>query len=571
MTLVPPGAQLAPVDLPPPPPQADPREPSATLTPRQRGSRTPQRSRSPLSSRDASPVRPNQARSQSSELGSPPPLQHPVPRSSGLGTPSASVPIHGHHLSRPSSPSSIHSSGSAIFERDIELPPVASLSLNPNPPHQAHTLNHKASRLSHLSHGSALDHTVPAVLDDAVEALTAGDGLSRGFEGLEIEAPASSAGLGMARQSSSSLPGMTGRKVSSGPHAFAHSRSPSPISIASGKSSIASPAQSPPILSQLSTQQQVPGLPQGTFGGQAQGLVSGSASGSSSPGPTSPTAGKNNDQITGLTASVPRPAMPQRISTGPLLPGGWAFGGAAAAPAPTSSRDVSTAQGAVVADIQEEAGSAPAPSGVAGPEGARVPSPVDESSPVSPSSIVSQSQGLPPGPGSSSSPPAALPSHLSPNKSKHRISYLSYNDLLLSVPTQVTSLEDITSGNLSPDHLLGTVSPSMSTRSPVIGSPSNILSGHGQGQGQTQSPSLAAMSASTPPTLGGSVGSPAGGIGAVGGHTIQPRASWDAGSVSGGGRLGGLGFGEGEWQREGLGKGLEQRLEEVAHSQNQAS
>ncbi|WVQ97174.1 hypothetical protein IAU59_004284 [Kwoniella sp. CBS 9459] len=552
MTLVPPGAQLAPVDLPPPPPQADPREPSATLTPRQRGSRTPQRSRSPLSSRDASPVRPNQARSQSSELGSPPPLLHPVPRPSGLGTPSASVPFHGHHLSRPSSPSSIHSSGSAIFERDIELPPVASLSLNPNPPHQAHTLNHKASRLSHLSHGSALDHTVPAVLDDAVEALTAGDGLSRGFDGLEIEAPAPSAGLGMARQSSSSLPGMTGRKVSSGPHALAHSRSPSPISIASKTSSIASPAQSPPILSQLSAQQQASGLPsQSTFAGQAQGLVSGSAPGSgpSSPGPTSPTARQSSGPVTGPTASVPRPAMPQRISTGPLLPGGWAFGGAAPA------RELNAAPGPVVTEVPEEAGSVNLTPGSAED---RVPSPVDEPSPVSPSSIISQSQGLPAGLGSSSSPPAAIPPHLSPNKSKHRISYLSYNDLLLSVPTQVTSLEDITSGNLSPDHLPGTVSPSMSSRSPVIGSPSNILAG----QGQTQSPALAAISAATPPTLGGSVG-PAG-------QTIHPRASWDAGSGSGG-RLGGLGFGEGEWQREGLGKGLEQRLEEVAHTQNQAN
>ncbi|OCF33265.1 hypothetical protein I317_04803 [Kwoniella heveanensis CBS 569] len=562
MTLVPPGAQLAPVDLPPPPPQADPREPSATLTPRQRGSRTPQRSRSPLSSRDASPVRPNQARSQSSELGSPPPLQHPIPRSSGIGTPSASVPIHGHHLSRPSSPSSIHSSGSAIFERDIELPPVASLSLNPNPPHQAHTLSHKASRLSHLSHGSALDHTVPAVLDDAVEALTAGDGLSRGFDGLEIEAPAPSAGLGMARQSSSSLPGMAGRKVSSGPHGFVQSRSPSPISIASKTSSVASPAQSPPIFGQLSNQQQGSGLPPNTIGGQAQGLISGSipGSGASSSGQTSPTAGKTSGPgpVTGFTASVPRPAMPQRISTGPLLPGGWAFGGAASAPAP----GVGTDSGPGVREALEEVDTAGAPSVEAGAGVEdRVPSPMDEPSPVSPSSIVSQSQGLPAGPASSSSPPAAIPSHLSPNKSKHRISYLSYNDLLLSVPTQVTSLEDITSGNLSPDHLPGTVSPSMSTRSPVIGSPSNILPG---GQGHTHSPSLAAMSASTPPTLGGAVGAPAAG------HTIQPRASWDAGNA-GGGRLGGLGFGEGEWQREGLGKGLEQRLEEVAHHQKQAS
>jgi len=118
----------------------------------------------------------------------------------------------------------------------------------------------------------------------------------------------------------------------------------------------------------------------------------------------------------------------------------------------------------------------------------------------------------------SPSPPPAIPSHLTPTKDKRRISFISYNDLLLSVPTTVTPLGDITSGNLSPEHLPGTVSPTVPTRSPVVSS-SNLNSTA---------------------------------------REVEHKPSWDAGL---GAR--GLGLGEGEWQREGLGKGLEQRLEDL--------
>ena len=97
------------------------------------------------------------------------------------------------------------------------------------------------------------------------------------------------------------------------------------------------------------------------------------------------------------------------------------------------------------------------------------------------------------------------------------------------MPTTVTSLSDITSGTLSPEHLPGTISPNVNiTRSPVIPTPS--------GPG------------SRIPT--------------------ENRPCWDSG-VSG--RLGGLGIGEGEWERQGLGKGLEQRLEDLVSGQNKDS
>ncbi|OWZ79674.1 hypothetical protein C365_01936 [Cryptococcus neoformans Bt85] len=485
MTLVPPGAHLAPVDLPPPPPSADPREPSPVSVTRRTGARTPQRARSPLSSRDASPTRgPQTNRSPSSEHTSP--LLQPFPRTSGsaVATPSSALPIQstlGHHLSRPSSPSSIHSSGSAIFERDIEHPPMASLSLNPNPSHQSHTLSHKSSRLLHLPHGSNLDYTVPAVLDDAVEALTSGDATSSGLEGLEIEAPAPS-GVGMARQSSSNLPS-AGRKVTAGPPAIfsSPSRSSSPISLDSLTSSMASPAQSPPILTQLSPPQSLTGL-------AAQNGVPAS--------PTSPTVPK-----TQVTASVPRPGAPRRISTGPQLPGGWAFN--------ESEK------------TQEESTSIPAPS------------PAAVSYPTAPS---------------------AVPPHMSPSKGKpphHRLSFISYNDILLSVPTQVTSFSEITSGNVSPDHLPGTVSPNLSNRSPIAPPPH-----HGM-------PS-AATNLTPSATIGSSEGS-----------TAEPKLDGDASGNATKSAIGLVegewersdGAARGEWEREGLGKGLEQRLEDLAHTE----
>lgn len=281
----------APVDLPPPPPHSDPREPSPATVVRGRGSQTPHKPHSPQPSRGSSPSRPAAPRAHSSDLsptksGSPPMLA-PTP----LSFRAAQAGGHFPH-SRPVSPAgSMHSSTSAIFERDIEHPNVSSLGINPNSS-QGQTLNHKSSRLSHLSHGSPLDHSVPAVLDDAVEALA---GTSRGFKGLEIESPAPT-GSAMGRQPSVQA---SSRKLSTGPAGATLSRSPSPISIGSGNSAV-SPTRSPPILGAIST-----GNPVG---------------GTISPLDKSPTASFVE------TGNVPRPAMPGRMSTGPQLPGAWSFG-----------------------------------------------------------------------------------------------------------------------------------------------------------------------------------------------------------------------------------------------------
>ena len=271
----------------------DPREPSPTHVIRGRGSQTPHKPHSPQPSRGASPIRPAPPRAHSSEMspaksGSPPMLA-PTP----LSFRAAQAGGHYSH-SRPVSPAgSMHSSSSAIFERDIEHPAVSSLGINPNTA-QAQTLNHKSSRLSHLSHGSTLDHTVPAVLDDAVEALA---GTSRGFKGLEIESPAPT-GSAMGRQPSAQASGT--KKLSTGPPGANLSRSPSPISVASGNSAVSPAPRSPPILGAISTSNPV--------------------GGTISPLDKSPAASFVE------TGNVPRPAMPGRMSTGPQLPGAWSFG-----------------------------------------------------------------------------------------------------------------------------------------------------------------------------------------------------------------------------------------------------
>lgn len=124
---------------------------------------------------------------------------------------------------------------------------------------------------------------------------------------------------------------------------------------------------------------------------------------------------------------------------------------------------------------------------------------------------------------------------------KRRISFISYNDLLSSAPTTVTNFGEITSGQLSPDHLPGTISPNVSSRSPVM-PPPNPLGG----------------------TVGSSSGLSAGGI--------EHKSSVDGTSSSS--ARAGLGMSltglaaepEGEWSRQGLGKGLEQRLEDLVQS-----
>lgn len=103
------------------------------------------------------------------------------------------------------------------------------------------------------------------------------------------------------------------------------------------------------------------------------------------------------------------------------------------------------------------------------------------------------------------------------------------------MPTTVTHLSEITSGQLSPDHLPGTISPTL-------------------GMGKSGNSAI--------------VGAGAGDQSGVG---LPHRSSGDGqagASGQAGTGMGVVGQGEGEWERQGLGKGLEQRLDDLAREQS---
>jgi hypothetical protein len=324
------------------------------------------------------------------------------------------------------------------------------------------------------------------VLDDAVEALSAGT--SRGLDGLEIESPAPT-GSAMARQPSAQN---AGRKSSMSPAGITLSRSPSPTS----------PKRSPPILGQITT-----GNPVG---------------GTISPIDKSPTSSFD-------AGNVPRPILPGRMSTGPQLPGAWSF---------NTGRDEEKGR-----KEEDKVSVAPSEAAIAevAPAGAATAVMSAEevcTSCFGPNLLCAdplQTSSVPPAmPGNATHPAPAVPSHLTSSKDKRRISFISYNDLLLSVPTTVTHLGEITSGQLSPEHLPGTVSPNIGTRSPVV-PPINPT-----GLGAAGSDSTSSI------------------------PQVEHKQSWDSTTAS----RAGLGFasGEGEWSREGLGTGLEQRLEDLVQN-----
>ncbi|KAI0070010.1 hypothetical protein K474DRAFT_1680480 [Panus rudis PR-1116 ss-1] len=78
----------------------------------------------------------------------------------------------------PSSPTSVHSSSSAIFERDIE--PV-----NPSPP----LISNDPHHIPRARHTEPLDQSVPSVLDSAAEVLTTSTTDDDGLDSISIVAP----------------------------------------------------------------------------------------------------------------------------------------------------------------------------------------------------------------------------------------------------------------------------------------------------------------------------------------------------------------------------------------------
>ncbi|TCD65576.1 hypothetical protein EIP91_002497 [Steccherinum ochraceum] len=134
---------------------------------------------------------------ESSQLPSPLGAQSPTDLRHITSNPNLASPTREHRLSKktsqhlrtsrlgsrspasiPSSPTSVHSSSSAIFERDIEP-------INPSPP----SLTLDPHHIPRARHTESLDQSVPSVLDSAAEILTTSNSDEDGLDNISIVAP----------------------------------------------------------------------------------------------------------------------------------------------------------------------------------------------------------------------------------------------------------------------------------------------------------------------------------------------------------------------------------------------
>lgn len=322
----------------------------------------------------------------------------------------------------PSSPTSVHSSSSAIFERDIEP-------ITPSPPLLSHTTD--PHRIPRGKLTEQLDQSVPSVLDSAAEILTADVDDKDSMDSIAVVAPVPFDHL-------PPIP-LGPRSGFTSPISQLSSRSPSPNGVPNRRSTIMSlPSPTPSFTVPL------PGHTQ-------------SPSASSSP-----------------------PMRPAVQTNSPNQ-----------APAPTISTPTST-----YFSVHSEDSSPTTATHVEHPLHAL-------SSSASSATSTTTSGGL-----ASHAPP-------SPKNPSKRLSFLSYTDLLTSVPASTLPLSSFTQTNEPPPHL-----PS------VIGIP------------QAQAQQLSSGAASIHGSLNASTW-----------ITERDPATDLVNDVGG------------EWEREGLGRGLEERLE----------
>ncbi|KAG8939887.1 hypothetical protein FRC00_013430 [Tulasnella sp. 408] len=469
------------------------------------------------------------------------PLNSTTP--SGARSPSASGSI-------PSSPTSIHSSSSAIFERDIEQPLSATstslLALHKSPHHTARAVAHEP-----------LESSVPSVLSAAVTALGEVDSAS-------LSAPHPGGGS-TASGGKEIRKGMSMDDISV--------IAPAPLSPQNWTASLAgsirlgtSRSPSPHLLP-------LPGLPSA---GQQQPT--------SSPSPSA-------------ANRIPRSVVPNRINTGGSADGdnGLATATAipptgAAAAAPSVIGVVPPTPNANTFGFASPAGTRPSNSGSTSPQSATAsPLIVTPPLPVATAGIPIARSG---GPSRSTSRPTSIAMSLeelslaplvattadsivpvppdvepiafsgsahprppSPNASNagnnasKRLSFISYNDLLNSTPMSSFPLSSVTSGAAEPPHQVDVTvrSPrrtrtnsrqSTLNRSPVsdvFGARTSVFEDENLGSVLLSTAAAASANPNAPPT-------------AQQAHDVGPKSG-------------------GEWEREGMGSGLEERLESAFKEQ----
>lgn len=132
---------------------------------------------------------------------------------------------------------------------------------------------------------------------------------------------------------------------------------------------------------------------------------------------------------------------------------------------------------------------------------------------------------------------------------------MSYNDILTSHPLRVDPLSDLTSGAAGePDHLPGTVSPALS----IIASGKALSPGHDGGISRSVSLNRSARATPAPGDVSHGAGLPSSAIPT----SIQDRLGISLNPALPEERA------KGEWEKEGLGKGLQERLEELIADDN---
>ncbi|KAL0959410.1 hypothetical protein HGRIS_014658 [Hohenbuehelia grisea] len=336
----------------------------------------------------------------------------------------------------PSSPTSVHSSSSAIFERDVEPIPC------PSPPHPHHPPN--PHRIPRSKTTETIEQSVPSVLDSAAEILASLDNSQSMSDAISVVAPA------------------THTSGFASPIGSFRSRSPSPFGSPAHRASLLLSTHSPASIAGVSAASPVSpmSLPQ-------------SMSLSPSQQPQSPAPLGPNPRPTPTVQAQATPDVPP--ASGPIaIPG---------------SIESSPRRPVLEVPMHSVLSSSPS----------HQPSLMGSAFPVSPLSIS---------PLSSSHPPS--PSH---NASK-RLSFMSYADLLSSTPASTIPLSSLTTA-------ASTVEPP-----PHI----PVVSGYTQAQSAATSLKDFLM-----------------------GPAIANVRDWDSVAT-----LDDIG---GEWEREGLGRGLESRLE----------
>ncbi|KIK70005.1 hypothetical protein GYMLUDRAFT_34421 [Collybiopsis luxurians FD-317 M1] len=568
----------------------------------------PSPSRSPKTSASNSPAYVDLRHVTSSSALSPTPRSPPTSTS---GTRSNRVSAHYPSMSStsiPSSPTSVHSSSSAIFERDIEpLPTSPSNLLTSQLGHAQHPSSHLSPTLSQHAHFSpshlspthlssshppnphhiprghtteSLEQNVPSVLDSAAEILSQMqfNSSAGGIVGdnLIVEAPAAprsgkSDGYGSGSRDGRSSGWASPRSVGS-----FRSRSPSPFGQGQGHGQGSLLLSIPPNPNSIIAPVSAPS-PQNVPASPPRPTISTSATVLNSPPKSPRELGKSPNTV------------PTTLETPVETPTSAYF----SVKSDDEPNHVDVSEDGSLGDEEPRTTTRDKP-----PEYPWLSS--TSSSPISPSFANVHPSQQPSSPMSPSSPSSAVmnasPSratigYSNPNATK-RLSFLSYTDLLTSTPISTLPLSSFTTGagaGMEPPHITGVgivtaamgegpgtntgVSGKQMSSSPrssfiaITGArshspPSPSSSPHVQGF--TGSP-IKKSSMNAPMLAAGTEGSTSTVTAASGG---SKRNSLTTNSAKGGNsNRGSIVFLDdlvgGEWEREGLGRGLDERLEGI--------